>query len=181
MRRLWEWISGIGNDQVPETDLRSVIIINRINLFLILVSLTGFIATVIIYWLLPKGGPGLGALRLLLMAAAGIFSIYLTYRKHYLVSKIFTCVIPAFLLIVFPTILGDVKNEYYFYYPLGAIAFAIVPILIFHVKNQRTILLVLVGYSFLLALTSDIMLSRFSVSQTMPDFIADRYGSYGAV
>lgn len=175
MHRLWKWISEIGVSQASERDQRSVVILNRINLFLILVSLLGFLATVIIYWLLPNGGPGLGALRLLLMIVAGIISFYLTYRRKYLFAKVFTSLIPECLLIIFPTILGDVKNEYYFYYPLGAIAFAIVPILVFQTKEQRPLLFILIGFSFLLALTNDILLSKFSFSGTMPAFIADRY------
>jgi len=175
---LWKWISEIGTQKIPESEKRSVIFLNRINFFIILVSLIGCIVTVLVYIVIQGGRPGIGALRLLLMAFSGLFSIMLTASRRYFWAKIVTSVFPLLLLVVLPTVLGDIGIEYYFYYPSAGVAAAMIPILLFPKRDDRLILIILLSFCFILTVTSDNLLSFFSETGKTPEIFYKRYTFY---
>ncbi len=180
MVQLWKKISDIGTRNIPESEKRSVIFLNRINFFIINISLWGFIATIVVF-AVRQGQiemPGIGAVRLLLMLVAGLISMMLTALHRHFLAKIVTVVFPPFLLIVLPTLLRDVSMEYYFYYPTAGIAAAMIPLLLFPKKNERWILIFLLFYCFVLTVTSDNLLSYFSELGKTPEFFKGRYIFY---
>jgi len=180
LNHLWKWISNIGTRNISEGEKRSVIFLNRINFFIINISLWSFIATIIVYGVIEGhvGKPGIGALRLLLMFFAALISLLFTAFQWHLFAKTFTSVFPPLLLIVLPTVFRDIGIEYYFYYPAAGIAAAMVPLLLFPNRNERMILIILLGYCFLLTVTSDNLLSFFSVTGKTPEIFKDRYVFY---
>lgn len=175
---LWKRISDIGTKHIPESEKRSVIFLNRINYFIIILSLLGFIGTILVYCVIQGGKPGIGALRLLLMLISGLFSLTLTSFGRNFSAKIVTSVVPVFLLVVLPTVLGDVAIEYYYYYPSAGTASAMIPLLLFPRKGDRTVLYILIFFCFLITVTSDILLSFYSESGKIPEIFRDRYFFY---
>jgi PAS domain S-box-containing protein len=175
---LWKKISDIGTLNIPESDRRSVIFLNRINFFIIVLSLLGFMGTILTYCVIQGGKPGIGALRLLLMLISSVLSIVLTHYNRSFSAKIITSVVPVLLLIVLPTIAGDVANEYYYYYPSAGTASAMIPLLLFPKKEDRPVLFILLFFCFLLTITSDNLLSYFSGSGNIPVMFAGRYFFY---
>jgi PAS domain S-box-containing protein len=175
---LWKWISNLRVIDIPEQEKRSLIILNRINFFVIIVSMLGFIATFLNYGLMNGSKPGIGSFRLFLIMISGMISFLLMAFRWYYAAKIITSVVPAFLLILFPTLLGDIKIEYYFYYPYAGTALAMIPIMLFPLKNERPILILLVLFCFLLTISSDNLLTLFSVSEKTPEVLKERYFYY---
>jgi PAS domain S-box-containing protein len=177
---LWKRISEIGTQNIPENEKRSVIFLNRINFFIINISLWSFIATIFVYNVIQGhiGKPGIGALRLLLMLVAGLISFIFTAFHRHLLAKIITIILAPFLLIVLPTLLHDISIEYYFYYPAAGIAAAMIPIMLFPNRNERVVLFILLFYCFLLTVTSDNLLSYFSETGSTPEIFKDRYIFY---
>jgi PAS domain S-box-containing protein len=176
--QLWKSISDFRIDTVPEQGRRSIVILNRINFFIILISLFGFIASVSDYWIMHGGRPEIGTLRLLLMMLSGLISFVFVAWQRYFVAKITASILPAFFLIIFPTILGDVKIEYYFYYPPAGIALAMIPVMLFPQKKERIWLISLVFFCFLLSVTSDNLLSYFSYDYKSLEILQGRYFFY---
>jgi PAS domain S-box-containing protein len=175
---LWRWISYIGVKEIPDRERRSVIILNRINFFIIVVSLLAFLATVIFSGIMFEYAFGVGTIRLLLMAVSGIASMLLTRSHHYLPAKLITTLYPGFFLIILPTLFGDVGIEYYFYYPFAATAMGMIPILLFPKREERPTMILLLICCFLLAVTSDNLLSYFSPTHATPAIFAGRYFYY---
>jgi PAS domain S-box-containing protein len=175
---LWKRISDNGTHIIPESERRSVIFLNRINFFVIIISLLGFVGTILIYCVIQGGKPGVGAARLLLMLITGLFSFLLTHINRSFSAKIITSVVPLLLLIVLPTMFGDIANEYYYYYPSAGTASAMIPILLFPKKEDRPVLFALLFFCFVMTVTSDNLLSFFSVSRKMPVMFAGRYFFY---
>ncbi len=68
--------------------------------------------------------------------------------------------------------------EYYFYYPAAGIASAMIPLLLFPNRNERAVLVILLIYCFLVTVTSDNLLSFFSVTGKTPEIFKDRYIFY---
>jgi PAS domain S-box-containing protein len=124
------------------------------------------------------GKPGIGALRLMLMLIAALISFMFTAYHRYLLAKILTSVSPPFLLIVLPTLFRDIGMEYYFYYPAAGIAAAMIPMLLFPNRKERMVLIILLSYCFLMTVTSDNLLSLFSVTGRTPEIFKDRYVFY---
>ncbi len=175
---LWNKISNIGTNNIPDSERRSVIFLNRINFFIIIISLLSFLTTILVYNLIQDGKFGIGALRLFLMLVAGLISLTFTaFHRHFL-AKIFTVVFQPFLLIVLPTLFRDIGMEYYFYYPAAGIAAAMIPLLLFPNRRERKVLIILLIYCFLLTVTSDNLLSFFSVTGKIPEIFRDRYVFY---
>jgi PAS domain S-box-containing protein len=175
---LWNRISNVGTHNIPESERRSVIFLNRINFIIIIISLLGFLATIIVYCVIQGGKPGIGALRLLLILITALISFMFTAYRRYLLAKILTSVFPAFLLIVLPTLFRDIGMEYYFYYPAAGIAAAMIPMLLFPNRKERMVLIILLSYCFLMTVTSDNLLSLFSVTGRTPEIFKDRYVFY---
>ncbi len=175
---LWKGISFNGTQRIPESERRSVIFLNRINFLIILVSLLGFTGTILVYCVIQGGKPGIGALRLLLMLVSGLFSFLLTRFDRSYFAKIITSVVPLLLLIVLPTVMGDVAIEYYYYYPSAATASAMIPILLFPKREDQPALLILLLFCFLMTVSSDNLLSYFSVTGKTPVMFAGRYFFY---
>jgi PAS domain S-box-containing protein len=175
---LWKKISDNGTRKIPESEKRSVITLNRINFFIIIISLVGFISTILIYCVIQGGKPGVGALRLLLMLLSGLISFILTRYNHSFPSKVITSVVPILLLIVLPTLAGDVAMEYYFYYPSAGTASAMIPLLLFPKSEDRPILFILLFFCFLMTVLSDNLLTWFSASGKIPVIFAGRYLFY---
>jgi PAS domain S-box-containing protein len=175
---LWNRLSNIGTYNIPESERRSVIFLNRINFFIVIISLLGFVTTIFVFCVIQGGKPGIGALRLLLMLVAALISFIITAFHRYALAKILTSVFPPFLLIVLPTLFGDIGMEYYFYYPAAGIAAAMIPMLIFPNRKERTVLIILLSYCFLMTVTSDNLLSLFSVTGKTPEIFKDRYIFY---
>jgi PAS domain S-box-containing protein len=178
LTQLWKLISNFRTNRINEQDKRSIVILNRINFFIIVITLLGFFAIVIDYWLIIDGKPGIGAFRLILMLISGLFSFILVWFGRYFTARIITSVLPAFFLIIFPTLMGDVKIEYYFYYPPAGIALAMIPIMLFPKRKERAVLIMLVFFCFLLSVTSEIVLSYFSGDEIIPDLLKERYFFY---
>jgi PAS domain S-box-containing protein len=175
---LWKLISDIGIENIPESEKRSVIFLNRINFFIIIISLLGFIGTILVYCVIQGGKPGVGALRLLLMLITGFLSLMLTYYNHSYFAKIVTSVIPLLLLIVLPTVVGDIAIEYYYYYPSAGTASAMIPLLLFSKNEERHTLFILLFFCFALTVTADNLLSYFSESGKIPAMFEGRYFFY---
>jgi PAS domain S-box-containing protein len=175
---LWNRISNVGTHNIPESERRSVIFLNRINFIIIIISLLGFLATIIVYCVIQGGKPGIGALRLLLILITALISFMFTAYRRYLLAKNITSVFPAFLLIVLPTLFRDIGMEYYFYYPAAGIAAAMIPMLLFPNRKERMVLIILLSYCFLMTVTSDNLLSLFSVTGRTPEIFKDRYVFY---
>jgi PAS domain S-box-containing protein len=176
--RIWNRISSMGIKGIPEKHKRTVILLNRVNFFIIAAAFLGLCAALSDSWLFHGGKPGTGTIRLVLILISGIISFLLTLVHRLHVARIVSSILPGFLLIIFPTLLGDVRVEYYFYYPLSGIAFAMVPILIFPEQKERFIMILLVLYCFLLTITSDNLLSFFSSSGKLPEFFKGSYAFY---
>ena len=177
--QIWSWISGIGTQQVPEPEKRTVTILNRINFIIVITGLLGFMATEA-NLLLNVGDRffGIGAVKLLLMMLAGLLSFALTALSFQYIAKVLTSSLPVFLLVILPTLMGNSFIEYYFYYPFACTASAIIPILLFPARSDRTMLFVLVVYSFLLTVTIDNLLSYFSYPEKPPEIFEGRYFFY---
>jgi PAS domain S-box-containing protein len=178
MIRLWKCVSNIGAHSIPEQEKRTIIILNRINFFVVIIAFIGFVATYLDYCLILGGKPGIGMLRLFFILLTGLFSFFLTASGRYYSAKIVTSVIPAFFLIIYSTIQGDVAIEYYFYYPSACIAFAMIVILLFPRKEDRFILVILILFYFVLSVTSDNLLSHFSLTGKTPEIFKGRYFFY---
>jgi PAS domain S-box-containing protein len=175
---IWNRISFIGTQGLADHDKRIIIILNRINLFGVTVTFLGFLVTVIELWLKYVSAPGIGAWRLLLVSVSNVFCIYLVSRQKFNLAKILSVILPAITLIIFPTVLHEIKTEYYFYYPLASLTLAIIALLIFPDLKERKTLVALVGFCLLLAFFSDNLLTFFSDSQKVPYFLSDRYFFY---
>ena len=178
LTRLWKFISYFGTHCIPEQDRRSIVILNRINFFSIIINLLGFGAIVINYWFILGGKPEIGAFRLIFILISSLFSFMLVRFRRYFAARIITSVLPAFFLIIFPTLVGDIKIEYYFYYPPAGIALTLIPILLFPQRKDRMVLIMLVLFFFLLSITSDNVLSYFSGDEIIPDILKERYFFY---
>ncbi len=67
MTGIWEWISSIGTQGIPENEKRSVLFLNRINFLIILISFIGFLGTFTFYTILGGNHLGIGEVWLVLM------------------------------------------------------------------------------------------------------------------
>ena len=176
---MWNRISGIGINNLSETEVRTVTILNRINFFIVVTGLLGFVGTeIIILGFLGGKFLGIGAVRLLFVMLAGLLSFALTWYSFHAIAKLLTSTLPVFFLVAMPTLLGNMAVEYYFYYPFACTAASIIPILLFPARKDRTRLLMLVVYCFILSVTIDNLLTYFAYPETPPDIFRNRYFFY---
>jgi PAS domain S-box-containing protein len=179
LNRYWKIISNLGSkDSVPYLEKRTLILVNRINLIILIISFSGFVSVLIDLLIYSRNHFSIGAYRLALMGFSSLLIIYINSGKRHKLAKILTSIIPGFFLIVFPTLLGDAKIEYFFYYPFSATALAIIPILLFHVREDRILRLALIFYCFLLTIFSDNLLVHFSRNIDFHGLFGDRYFFY---
>jgi len=179
LKKALQLISHLGvRPGLSELETRSILIGNWINVFIIATSLSGFAATLVDHFMLDGGTPGIGSLRLLMMSLSGMFSLGLAALGMHLAARLLTCLIPGFLLVVLPTLLGDVKAEYYFYFPFSGAVIAMIPILLFPSRESKKLMFLLIGYGFVLSFTADNLMSLQSEGHWKSVLLGNRYFFY---
>jgi signal transduction histidine kinase len=178
--KFWQNISNLGDKSIKSsTQKKTLLLFNRILFFISLSALIGYSATFVTGVIIFRTGIGYGFLRLVLIFILGIICLLLNWKNYILHSKVLVSFALPFLLIVFPTIMGDVKIEYYFYYPFAGIAISLLPVLIFTQRNEKWLLISLAFYCFLISVTSDNMLTLFSkVKPLWISELEERYAFY---
>jgi len=151
MRKLWQRISYNGIDNRGDySKSKELIILNKLNFFVLLLFLLIFLL------LLPNvmvEGIKPHSLRVLLIILSAVINIFLNSRKLFTISKISIVVFIPFLILVFPTIFGDVVDEYFFWYPYAAITFSLLPHFIFNYENEKKFVLISLFFYFILVVT----------------------------
>ncbi|MBN1184428.1 MAG: GHKL domain-containing protein [Bacteroidales bacterium] len=180
VKSFWYKISNLGNqDFYNDSKQRSIILLNRINAILILLMLFGLLMTMVDSFILGGGKLGYGSLRLLLTLICSLFCLLLSAKNYIFQAKIITSVVPIFLIIIFPTIFGEVKTEYFFYYPFAAASATLIPMLLWMEEERRVIYYIIIGYCFMLTISVDQVLLFFAdKSEPYVSDILDRYILY---
>ena len=176
MKKLWNKISGIGleKDSDPLFN-REKMIFNRIIFLLILTFIVILPLDIIENIQKRNYFIGISTIRFLIIFVLCFAHIILNHYKLFRFSKIFLAIHIPFFLIVFPTLLGDVIDEYLLWYPYVPAALSILPHFIFNYKKERGILLFILFYYLLLAVIIDHLLFIFSTQELKILPIIDEY------
>lgn len=157
----WNNLSSIGvQDDMSSADSKTVISSNRLNIISFLIF-----ATVVSFEMLKlyqeSRYPDVALLRIFVLLGLNVFHIYLNSKQKFTVSNAsFLLTIPI-LLLLFPTVIKVVHNEYFFWYHYAPIAFSIVPYFVFSNPKHLWIKLSILFY-FVLSMTIDRFLIYFS-------------------
>jgi signal transduction histidine kinase len=151
MKKLWNKISYNGiDDQDNNSYYRELIILNQLNFFIFVL----FAAMLIL--LTPgiiKAGIKWDSIRIFLIIALTVVNFFFNSKGFFSFSKISLIAILPLLLLILPTILGDVIDEYFFWYPLAAITFSLIPHFIFNYTNEKKYLLITLFFYLILVIT----------------------------
>ncbi len=159
---MWKKISLLGvNDQLDVDEKKQLIILNRINSILVsiflLITLIDIIETTY-----HHDKYGAGFYRMLLIVLTCSFHLYLNYIRRYRWSRILLIIDLPFLILFFPTLLGNVHDEYYFWYPFVPIALSIIPHFVFTKEKEiKWVYLSLFAY-LLITVSIDEVLNVFA-------------------
>ncbi len=176
MKKIWNKISGIGleKDSDPLFN-REKMIFNRI-IFLLILTFIVILPLDIIENLQRKSDiVGISTIRILIILVLLFVHFILNHFKLFRFSKIFLAIHIPFFLIVFPTLLGDVTDEYFLWYPFVPATVSILPHFIFNYKKERGILLFLLFYYLILAAFIDHLLFIFSNGDLIITPIIDKH------
>lgn len=157
----WNNISTIGiHEDMSSADSKTVISSNRLNIISFLIFATvAFFEVLKLYQ--ENRYPDVALLRFFLLLGLNVFHIYLNSIQKFTISNAsFLLTIPI-LLLLFPTVIEVVHNEYFFWYHYAPITFSIIPYFVFSNPKHLWIKLSILFY-FILAMTIDRFLIYFS-------------------
>ncbi len=176
MKKLWHKISNIGLEKDSDPLFsREKMIFNRI-IFLLILTFIVILPLDIIENLQRKSDiVGISTIRILIIIILLFAHFILNHFKFFRFSKIFLAIHIPFFLIVFPTLLGNVTDEYFLWYPFVPAAISILPHFIFNYKKERGILLFILFYYLILAAFIDHLLFIFNTGDLTIIPIIDKH------
>ncbi len=155
MNKTWNYISYLGlTIKFNSLDDRSKVISNQINFAMLLFMFILFIFNTIEREL-ENGVMTIGSIRVIIVLFFNALNIFLASKKLHEIQKIILIFIPTFVILIFPTLIGFVEEESFFYYPYIIIAFSIVPQLILPIGKKRLLFSISMAYFLILILFCD--------------------------
>ncbi|MCK5171225.1 MAG: hypothetical protein KAQ75_15205, partial [Bacteroidales bacterium] len=133
----WKYISylGVESESVKDND-KGLILSNKINVVIFFIMLVVIIISTIENHI--NNEPiGFNTYKIVIIAIFCLFNIFLASRKLIQLSKILTSIVPAFVFILVPAILGHVQEEDFIYGTYVAIAISVIPQLLFSAKKEK--------------------------------------------
>ena len=155
MLKLWNRLSTLGLSKKSESlEYRTYILSNQINLVMLLLLSLLYLVASVDRWL-EQGNPTIGTTRILILIGFNILNIALAFKKHHQLQKIILIFIPTFVTIIFPSLIGFIEQESFFYYPYVIVAFSIVPQLVLIARKNRILFGISEAYFLILILFCD--------------------------
>ncbi|MEN9444668.1 MAG: hypothetical protein RIS47_1558 [Bacteroidota bacterium] len=144
----------------PATEARRIYFSN--SLF-VLVFILFFVVNVIEYYYLWLGLRDLfhTFFRLTILIILPFFLFWLNYQRLYTAARVLLMLGTPLILLIIPTISGNVIDEYFFWYPYAPTSFSVTIYMLFDVKKQIRIISGLVLFYLLLTLFIDSLLLNF--------------------
>lgn len=139
---------------------RETALVYKMNI-LLAISFLAIAIIDFIYTTLILGYFGIASIRINILWLTCIFHIYLLRQGKVILSKISMVFCLPFLLIILPTVMGDVQDEYFFWYPFIPVIFSVAPHLIFTDKAERHLLYITLFLYLILTLLIDRFLILF--------------------
>ncbi|MCK5169131.1 MAG: GHKL domain-containing protein [Bacteroidales bacterium] len=176
MKKIWHKISNIGleKDSDPLFN-KEKMIFNRI-IFLLILTFIVILPLDIIENIQRKNDVvGISTIRILIILILCFTNFILNHFKLFRFSKIFLAIHIPFFLIVFPTLLGNVIDEYFLWYPFVPATVSILPHFIFNYRKERSILLFILFYYLILAAFIDHLLFIFNTGDLTIIPIIDKH------
>jgi signal transduction histidine kinase len=176
MKRIWNTISYLGlTDSSKSLTNKAIVLTNQIN-FIMFILLIGLNITTTIIREIEGGNMTFGSFRLIILLIVNILIFILSYYRLHTSAKVSLVFLPAFVIIIFPTIIGFVEQESFFYYAISIIAFSAVPQLILIPNKEKIIFILSMFYFFLQILFYDDLLIYFAREKfVVTDIIKDFY------
>lgn len=137
MKEVWHKVSYLGLDSgIINLKNRTVVLTNRINFILIITLTFLFLASTGIARI--QGLPVTFDTHVLLIQAfLCIFNLWLARHGFHRMVKILVTLLPAFVLILLPSVYGTVDNDNFLYYPFALISLSILSQLIFDLRVEK--------------------------------------------
>lgn len=151
---------GLKNKEHTE-DVKPLVLTNQINL-IVLFSMILILLINLGHHLFFEPALDIGTLRVFMLTITSILNLFLVYSKKGKFARILTVVAPVLFFIYLPSLLGFVEDESFLYYPFIAIAFSIIPHLLFSFRNEKKTYIFLNLYAFIGVLLSDIIILAIS-------------------
>lgn len=165
MKKLWNKISyiGIKKDSDPLFS-RERIIFNRI-IFLIILTFIVIFFFDIVDNIQKNRDFGIASLRIVIIIFLCFVHLILNHFNLLKFSKIFLSIQIPFFLLIFPTIFGNVIDEYLLWYPYVPAVLSVIPHFIFDYKKEKGWLISILFFYLVLALLIDHLLFIFSTQE----------------
>jgi len=162
MKKIWQIISNVGlRDDYSEYDKRQVLLSNRLNFILTSIFIAVFCIDFAVTY--PVTGKlSISLYKFLLLVVLGAFCFFLNLNQRFRLAHFLLIIFIPFILIIFPTILGDVTDEYFFWYPFVPAAISIMPYLLLSYKRDKLLIIASITWYFLMVLFIDSLLIRYS-------------------
>ncbi len=137
MQRIWNYISNLGTtgDNI-QTDQRTIVLTNRINLVMFITMLLLLPYT---YFTLQATNETMyiGTLRVALLLIVNFLNLVFARFGYTRLSKLSIIYAPAVVFLLLPTLIGYVEEESYTYYPYIVIGTSIIPQLLLHPQKEK--------------------------------------------
>ncbi|MBN1117133.1 MAG: GHKL domain-containing protein [Bacteroidales bacterium] len=151
MRKIWIWISFLGiTDNDNSADRREVILANRVNFILLVLS-------VVLFFIAESNKRESSSYeiidnyRLLVQAFVCLLSMYFSYMSWHKTTRFLLITVPLLVLVFLPAVLFNVVNEdNYLYFPNVLIALSIFGQLLFNLPKERIKYLIFVLFYLIL-------------------------------
>ncbi|MFN8259177.1 MAG: ATP-binding protein [Bacteroidales bacterium] len=158
IKKGWYLISHIGiTNSTNNLTYRSIVLTNRINFVLLTIMVLLILITSIIRNI-EGGHITILSFRFIIVFLICILVALLNQLKLINLSKVILTTVPAIVIIVVPTLFGEVENESFFFYQIGLLGLSIVPHLVFTPsKTNAAYILVISLYLFLFLILDNIL------------------------
>ncbi len=167
INKIWEYVSLLGvSDYSESTYMRRVVLSNRIN-FVLIVGMALLSLYLFVFRAIYGTEMTTGSIRLLLLMGICIGNLILSHYKYFDLSKALLIIMPPLVIILFPTMVGFIEEEAFFYYGLTIVALSLIPQLLLSSKEQSLSYWGAMLYYFVLFIGIDYVMFFFSPNETV--------------
>jgi len=157
---LWEYLSNIGtNQKLSEQENRRIKITMQLHLLLLFIMIARLVINLLLH---SKNATNDNIVILIVIAFLNIFLLKQGFIK---LCKLSLSIFTLFFLLIYPVIFREPFEKYYLWFPSAALAFTIVPHIIFSYKKEFGALMFAIIYCFFCLFLSEILIKHFSHNQ----------------
>lgn len=177
MQKIWKYISNLGiTGEKGQLSQRNIVLTNQLNFVMLISMLLLFIATYVTL-LLENDYMSYGSLRIVVLFIVCFLNLAAARFGFTKLSRLSLIFLPPIVFLLGPTLIGYVEEEGYTYYPYVVIGASIIPQLLLHPREEKSLFWISIFYYFILTLLIDKVMVRFG---TIHFAIIDRINEFYA-